>query len=151
MQAEDLVINTYVIQSTCLFVSSVFHIDSSIFFSGSESHVFSPKSLLRNESRESEGLSLWNAEMYSVDFNMKEANTPGCKGFFLHQAAPNPTNHPSCNTCIMREFASTIGGPSKIPYDMEEIWQRTNYSIGSWRIILFVYFRWSFTTDELQM
>lgn len=103
MQAEDLVINTYVIQPTSLFVSSVFHIDSSMlffFFFGSESHVlsiFSPKSSLRNESRESEGLSLGNAEMYSVDFNMKEANTPGFKGFFFHQAAPNPTNHPSCN------------------------------------------------------
>ena len=32
MQAEDLVINTYVIQPTRLFVSSVFHIDSSMLF-----------------------------------------------------------------------------------------------------------------------
>lgn len=50
----------------------------------------SPKSSLRNESRESEGLSLWNAEMYSVDFNMKEANTPGCKGDFFTPSCPKP-------------------------------------------------------------
>ena len=29
----------------------------------------------------------------------------------------------------MREFASIIGGPSKITYAMEEIWQRTNWEL----------------------